>query len=298
MDEPAPASLSVLVTSYDSPAVLRLCLRSLASQRKVAQIVVADCSPQDPADELAEEFPEVRFLHWARKKRVPDLRWAALEHVGGAIVGALEARCTPAADWARTILAEHAAFPEAPAVGGTVALGSGATAFEMGLYLCEYGAFAPPLAPGPAKALSGANLSYKRSALEENRDLLEAGAWETFLHERWLAQGRPLWLCDARVEFRNTMKPGAALRQRYHYGRGYAAERVRYQAGSKRYLYAALSPALPLLLTVRMARRAFSKDLAGWFLRASGWVLALNVAWSAGEAAGYLLGADPEPRIF
>ena len=48
----------------------------------------------------------------------------------------------------------------------------------------------------------------------------------------------------------------------------------------------------------RMARQASSKGLGGAFARCLPWVLALNAAWSAGEAAGYVFGADPRPRIF
>ena len=298
MAEPARPRLSVVVTSYNSPAVLRLCLESLSGQPDIEEIVVSDCSPSDPALELSRDFPQVRFLHSPARKRVPELRWEALTHISGEIVGALESRCVPVKDWARRILDEHFAYPDAPAAGGPVAPGPITSAFDWGLYFCEYGSFAPPASTGRAPTLSGANLSYKRSALEENRDLLDAGAWETFLHERWRRQGRELRLCEAEIAFHNTMPPGVALRQRYHYGRGYAAERSLYQAGAMRLVYAVLSPLLPLVFTLRMARQAFSKGLGGRFLYALPWVLALNAAWSAGEAAGYVFGADPRPRIF
>jgi hypothetical protein len=290
--------LSVLITSYDSPGVLRQSLASLVAQPEVDEIVVADCSPVNPETEFAADFPGVRFVRSPGRKRVPELRWGALAEVQGEIVGALESRCVPAPDWGRRMLREHAAHPETPVVGGPVAPGPSRAAFDLGLYFCEYGAFAPPVREGPAAALSGANLCYKRAALEQNRDLLDTGAWETFLHERWLAQGRQPRLCGATITFHNTMTPGVALRQRYHYGRGYAAERAIYQAGARRLLYVAASPLLPLLLSVRLARQALSKGMGCAFARALGWVLALNLAWSAGEAVGYLLGADPEPRIF
>ncbi len=292
------ARLAVIVTSYDSPAVLRRGLASLVVQREVAEIVVSDCSPQDPAELLAEEFPTVRFLHFDRKLTVPVLRWAALEKTSAELVGALESRCVAAPDWARRIVSAHDAAPHAPAVGGPVAPGSASNAFELGLYFCEYGAFAPPLAQGPARALSGANLSYKRRDLEAERDYLDSGRWETFLHERWLAAGRELHLCGAAIEFENTMSRRTALRQRFHYGRGYAAERVEGAPLPCRALYAGFCALLPLLLTARMARTAFAKSMGGEFLRALCWTLLLNAAWSAGELAGYTFGSDREPRIF
>ena len=297
MVDPEPR-LSVVVTSYESPAVLRLCLEALVRQPEVAEIVVSDCSAQNPAPLLAAAFPNVLFLHWPERRRVPELRWAALSRTTGSILGAIEARCVPAPDWAVTILAAHRAQSDAPAAGGPVAPGPCRSAFDWGLYFCEYGAFAPPVADGPARALSGANLSYKRAALEESPDVLDSAAWETFLHARWIAQGRTLRLCPAAIAFHNTMAPVAALRQRYHYGRGYASDRAVYELGSLRYAYALFSPLLPALLTLRHARQAFAKGFGGRFVQALLWVFALNAAWAAGEAVGYMLGPDPRPRIF
>ncbi len=298
MADRAAPHLSVVITSYDSPLVLRACLESLIAQPEVAEVVVSDCSPEDPARDLAADFPAVRFLHSASRKRVPELRWQALQHVTGDLVGALEARVVPRPDWARSMASAHARHARSPVAGGPVSIAPTASAFELGLYLCEYGAFAPPVRQGPAEALSGANLCYKRAALEAEPELLEAGAWETFLHQRWRAQGLELAVCDAEVVFHNTMSPSVALRQRFHYGRGYAAERVEREVGRLRWIYAALSPALPLLLSWRAARQAFAKRLASGLPGAAGWLLLLNVSWSAGEAVGYLLGADREPRIF
>ncbi|MBI1356206.1 MAG: hypothetical protein GC160_17835 [Acidobacteria bacterium] len=290
--------LAVIVTSFDSHQVLRRGLQSLSQQPDVGEIVVADCSPDDPEPLLGPEFPAVRFVHFAEPKVVPVLRWAALPLTAAPLVGALESRCVAAPDWARRIVEAHEAHPDCPAVGGPVAPGDSSSGFELGLYFCEYGAFTPPVAEGPAPALSGANLSYKRRDLEAERDYLESGRWETFLHERWLAQGRELRLCDARIAFHNTMAPATALRQRYHYGRGYAAERVEALPRPKAWLYAAFCPALPVLLTLRSGRTAAAKGLGWAFVRALPWTLLLNAAWSAGELVGYSRGPDRRARIF
>ncbi|MEZ5360859.1 MAG: glycosyltransferase [Bryobacterales bacterium] len=297
MAESSASLLSVVITSYDSQAILRLCLDALVRQPEIGCIVVSDCSPVDPAGEFAPLFPQVRFLHSPQPRSVPELRWAALAETDTELVAAIESRCVPAPDWAAQLVEAHQLYPETPAIGGPVAPSEPISAFDWALYFCEYGAFAPPLEPGPAQALSGANLSYKRAALEQHRDLLDSGDWETFLHARWLAAGRPLRLCPASIRFHNTMTPAAALRQRYHYGRGYAADRVRCE-GVSGLFYALLSPLLPLVLTLRQSRQAFAKGMRRAFVRALGWVVLLNAAWSIGEGAGYLFGPDPRPRIF
>ncbi len=282
--------LAVVIASYNSHSTLRRALESLTRQPEVVEIVVSDGSPQDPAELLSEDFPTVRFVHFADAKTLPALRWSGVALTAAPLVAALEATCVPAPDWARWMATAHDAASQAPVVGGAVTVRPGAGAFELGLYFCEYAPFAPPVEEGPAAALSGANLCYKRSALE----YLDSGCWETAMHERWLIEGRELRLCPAAVEFCNAMRPGAALRQRFHYGRAYAAERW----GANSLLCAALCPLLPGVLTWRQARWAWRKGMTRRFARALGWTLALNLAWSAGELRGYLAGPDPKPRIF
>lgn len=284
--------LSVIVTSYNSPAILAECLASLARQSEAAEIVVADCSPQDPAGNLQARFPKVRFLHCSGRRRVPELRWAALAHTTGGVVAAVEARCVPSPQWCRELLRAHEERPEAPAVGGPVLLAAGAGAMSTGLYFNEYGLFAPPLEAGWRSDLSGANLSYKRAALEAEADLLRAGAWETLLHARWRERGLRLWLADtATVTFHNSMPLATILRQRFHYGRGYAG--TRFTALAPRFAYALGSPlVLPFLLTARTACLRWD------WIRSLPWQFLFALAWSIGETAGYLFGPPQHHDIF
>jgi len=292
------ASVSVIVTSYESPLVLRDCLASLSAQPEAAEIVVADCSLRDPALDLAGAFPRVRFLHWSTPRAVPGMRWDALAHTSGAIVAAVEARCVPATDWCARLLEAHRLAPQTPAVGGPVGFEDWPRARESALYFAEYGMYCPPLRPGPSRDLSGANLSYKRVALDECPDLLRLGAWETRLHERWRAQGRELILCAAEVTFHNTMTLPSILRQRFSYGRGYAATRTKGKVFWRRALYALCTPALPMLFAWRTGKASRRGGLTGKFTRALPWFFLFQTAWSAGEACGYLLGASSRDEIY
>jgi Glycosyl transferase family 2 len=291
-------ALSVIVTSYESPGTLRLCLRSLVTQGEAREIVVSDCSTRQPARFLQTEFPGVRFLQFDEVRSVPQLRWAALPLTTGDIVAAVEARCVPSATWCAELLAAHESAPQNPAAGGSVAIAETSSNFDWALYLCEYGAFAPPLPYGPARAISGANLSYKRAALEASADLTQHGEWETRMHERWLRQGLQLIQCGASVTFVNSMSLATAFAQRWYYGRGYAAGRVSGKPLPVRCLFAFAAFALPLLMTARLARAAVHKGLLWQFLRAFGWIVALNTSWSLGEAAGYLARKPPAPKNF
>ena len=287
-------ALSVIVTSYESPVTLRECLRSLVAQMREGEIVVSDCSRINPAAALKDEFPGVRFLYFDGPQSVPALRWAAFAKTTGDLVAITEARCIPAATWSERLKAAHGKAPESPVVGGTVSLPKGASLFDSALYFCEYGAFAPPLREGPATAVSGANLSYRREALAA----AETGEWETVMHREWVASGKQLWQSQACVEFHNSMSIANALRQRWHYGRGYAADRVNGASWPVRLGLAIASLALPALLCARMARDSARKLSLLTFLRALGWILVLTVAWSAGETVGYVAGKSRTARIF
>jgi hypothetical protein len=288
-------TLSVIVTSCDTPDLLERCLAALDPQDAAREIVVADCSASDPTDAIRRRFPRVRVLRFDRLS-VPGLRWQAVGRTSGDLIAAVEARCTPSGDWCRQLVDAHGARPDAPAIGGPVGLRRDATSFDWALYLTEYSAFAPPVGQGPSAQLSSANLSYKRAALEEAHDLLESGVWESAVHERWRREGRQLWLSPALVSFQGGMAPAAALRMRFHDGRAYAAERFA-GASSHRVIYAIGAPLLPIVTTMRVARAAVEKGLARRFWRALVWIAALNLAWSAGELAGYIAGRPRTPHI-
>jgi len=259
--------------------------------------VVADCSPDDPTAELEARFPGVRVMHVPRKLTVPALRWRAVPLTRGDLVAAIEGRSVPSPTWCADLVAAHAQAPQAPAVGGPVELKPGARAFDWGLYFAEFAAFAPPLPTGPSPQLSGANLSYKRAALDGSRDLMDEGLWEAALHERWRARGEPLWMSDARVAFHNGMTRGDAMRMRFHYGRSYAADRFRDTRGMA-LLYVPVALLLPALLIARAARHAMRARLVPEFLLGWPWLSVLSTAWAAGEMTGYLLGRAAEPEIY
>jgi len=282
-------ALSVVVISYNAGRLAE-CLERLTRQPDAAEIIVSDCSDRDPAGTLASQFPRVRFLHFTEKRSVPQLRWAGVRQSTGDLVATLEARTMPAEDWCAVLSRAHAAHPDAPVVGGPVALLAPGSPHDEGLYFCEYGAFAPPIDAGPVASLSGANLSYRRQALEAARDLVDAGRWETPLHERWRAEGRPLVLSTATVLFENAMPASTAIRQRFAYGRGYAAVRVEGAGWMRRAAYAAFCPALPVLMTARLIQSLRYKKLWSRFWRALPWILVFNSAWAAGECVGYLAG--------
>ncbi len=277
--------LAVIVTAYRSAETLRACVERLREDPEVTQILVADCS------ETAPSLP-VPVRRFATPTAMPVMRWALLDQVREPVVACLEGRCVPDRGWGAAILQSHAEHPDAAGIGGAVDVEEAAGWLDRVVWFCEYAAFAPPLADAPARDISGAHLSYKTAALRAERDLLEAGAWETLLHLRWRAKGVELRTTGARVGFRNGMRGWDFLRQRFQYGRGYAAARCR---TAHRLALGLMTPALPFVLTYRTARAA---GRSGGFLVCLPGIFFFHTIWSAGELLGYWFGDSKDQHIY
>jgi glycosyltransferase involved in cell wall biosynthesis len=292
-DRPA---VSVIVVSYQAAATLERCLESLDAQLDAsAEVIVADGSPEDPRLHFRQQFPHVRFLR-CRGLTIPELRREALRLARGEIVALTEARLVPAKNWLALLREAHRTHPEAPAIGGAIAH-AGASAYDTAVFFCEYGWHLPPIPDGPAPELSGANLSYKRWALDVCQDLVDAAAWEPFLHRRLEQHGHELLRAgQAQVAYHNSLTLGQFLRQRFHYGRWFAAERARSMPWARRLAHTAFTPLLPLLLTFRLARLAAARGHLGEFLRALPWIVVFEAVWSLGEGCGYLFGKGGSGR--
>lgn len=291
-------TLSVVITSAGDERALERCLFSVVGQPDAAEVIVADCSRRDVAGWAADRFPDVRVLQFREPRTVPAIRWAAVLSSSGEIVAVTESRMAPAADWCATLVEAHQRWPDAAAIGGLVSLPAHALPRDRGLYLCEYPSFIPPAVEGPVRHLTGANVSYKRSALDAARDILDAGRWEPILHDRWLSQGRELRLCAASVELQGVLDARAACAMRFHYGRQYAADRSAGWPVGRRLGYGAASPVLPALILRRVRRSLRGKPARTLSWGAVPWLLLFTTLWAAGEGVGYLAGRANVDRIY
>ena len=300
-------TISVVVASYNTPKTLEMCLRSLAGQ-SAAEVLVLDSSDEDPARFLSQRFPGVKFFHFGEALSIPRLRWKGFRESAGDVVANLESWIVPGPDWVEALRKAHQEQAAAAAVGGPVGFdpGEGASAFQWGDFFYEYGRHMPPAGDGVpdngvAEELTGANCSYKRAALEECDDLLRRGAWDSALHERFKEQGSWLWRAgSARADYRGEPKLSRVIRQRFHYGRWFAAERNRQLGFVERLARCLASPLVPWILLRRLWQSLDGKPGARRQLAKSfGWVMFFYSLWSLGEACGYLFGGgSSEHRIF
>jgi hypothetical protein len=276
------------------------CLDALSRQIDAPpmEIVVPHHAKTDGIEALKARFPAVRFILveepelLARSAGSRDhhdrLRARGLLAAQGNVVGLLEDHGRPDPHWSARIAGAHRA--EDAAIGGAIENGVDRP-LNWAIYFCDFSKYQNPLPAGASGFASDANVAYKRSALESVRRLWERSFSEVLVNGALVSAGRTVSLDPGIVVYqhRSEMPLADALRERFVWGRSYAATRSTRLSSARRLIYAALSPLLPLIMLKRMGlvawqrRRHFDK-----FIRAFPLIVLLACAWAAGEGAGYL----------
>jgi len=176
-------------------------------------------------------------------------------------------------------------------VGGAIENGVD-KALNWAVYYCDFGRYQNPVPAGDTPFASDANTIYKRADLESVRPVWNEAFREVVVNDALKSRGKSIVLDPEIIVYQNRrgLKLGAALHERFSWGRSYAATRLALLTTPKRFAYAALSPVLPALLTVRMARTAWSrKRHFPEFVRSVPFLVPLLISWSVGETIGYLV---------
>jgi hypothetical protein len=306
LSENPPLSIVVAIvsdtTGLADTAHLEPCLEALNRQPMAAstEIVV----PYHPAVKGIEaskaKYPTVKFVEISDLKTYSgrsgsrehhdELRARGLSAAHGQIVALIEDHGIVTPEWGMRLLEAHA---------GTIAAAGGAIEngidrpLNWAVYFCDFLRYQNPLPGGETAIVSDANVAYKRTALESVRPI-----WREIFHESSVtaalrSRGQQLILAPAAVlhQHRLGLTVGSALKERYVWGRSYAATRAGLARRSQRAFWAFFAPALPLLMIARMTLMAKRKRRTmSAFLKALPLTSALAVSWSCGEWVGYVTG--------
>jgi hypothetical protein len=279
---------------------LRHCLRGLFTQQEAPalEIVVPHLSGVTGLDQLAGEFPAVRFLEvhdvsggvpcGPYRDHHDELRTRAIGVTSGQLVALLEDHEVPDPRWAAEVAAAHAASAHA-AIGGAV---DNAIAHPLNWAVClsDFSYYLNPVPAGPSAMATDVNVSYKRDALDAVAGVWRSRFHERLVHEALIAAGHTLALSPSIVvrQRRSGLTAGDALVERFVWGRSYAVTRAERWGTARRCLYGAGTIALPALLVGRIVRILITRRrLAPATLLSLPWVGLLSAAWSLGELAGY-----------
>jgi GT2 family glycosyltransferase len=155
-----------------------------------------------------------------------------------------------------------------------------------------------PDIPHVAQALTGFNVSYKRGALDEVKDVYRDGFFEVFTNQELQRRGYELFLAPSVIVYhRKNYSLKSAIAENYHHGRLFAAQRTSGAPGTQRAYRALTALALPVLLPARVAMRTFRKKRhIAHLITALPYLVMLMSAWGYGEFCGYLFRAGASAR--
>jgi len=268
------------------------CLEALRRQENAPglEVIVPYDDRRTEIAVLREKFSEVNFVHLPGERSYAELRTAGAKASRGRIVAITEDQCIPPPRWCANIIEAHRA-PYA-AIGGPVDKQAPDSPLNWAIYLRELGTFMPPLAEGPAHALTDCNVTYKRDKLEAIAAVWAQAFHEPEVHAALEKSGGKLWLLPALLTMQQrTLLLGPALAERYAFGRLYGGLRVAAVAPGKRIALILLSPLLPLLLVARVVLGVLRKRRhIGACLAALPYITLFAVVWGWGEFVGYVTG--------
>jgi len=287
-----PVTLSIVVVCWRAAATIERCLAALVPQLDAGtEIVVVDSGDDGTAEIVAQRFALVRLVRSATRLAPGAARNLGVAAARGELIGFVDADCVAAPDWAARVRAAHMA-PD-PVIGGVIDLAAPRSALGTALYLCEFNQWLPGAPAGPMRDIPTCCLAVKRSALERFGPFREQGyCSDTAFNWKLAHAGCPPRL-DPAIRVAQILRPDMArfVRKQLMHGRAFARMRVDEERFStaRRLAFAALSPALPLLLGARLARRVRERAQDGLPLVRSAPLVLLGLClWSAGELAGYL----------
>jgi hypothetical protein len=304
--------LSVVVTiasdTLHEPSIdhLRQCLESLARQNNppIMEVIVPHQPGFTAIGQLGQEFPAVRFLEVCDLNRYTgrsgsrehhnELRARGVAAARGEIVALTEDHAVFDPDWSASIVEAHGKPVEA--VGGAIE-NAAPGLLNWAVYFREFGQYQNPVREKEAFGPSDVNASYKRSALAAIRDVWTDTFEEHTVNSAIQVSGRRTSFSSRIVVYqkRLNLDLASALKERWIWGRSYGTWRG--LSGFTRFVWAGISPVLPVVLVVRAAATiARKRRNRGVFLKALPLLILITTAWCAGEMSAYLTGPKVKGR--
>lgn len=286
------AALSFVVPAVNEYSDLQKTLGALHRESSDVALDVIVVSRLGTAfgDRARAEFPWVRVLDVASDMPIPQMRAAGFAVTKAPRVAVIEDHVQVPAGWGKRALA--LSTPEDVVSAGPVMNLATSTLIDRVAFLCEYSHCLPPVASGVSDWLPGNSVVYPAPLLSRHSATVAAGGWENELHESMKREGATLrFASELEIGHDKHYSFWEYFSQRYIYARSYAANRVRGQGFAGRVARSAATVALPAILLLRIAQRAWARPpYRSTFLAGLPLLTLFVTSWAAGEIAGYLLG--------
>ena len=239
--------------------------------------------------ERCDDSPWLRSVACAADALVPELWRDGIEAAVAERVALAVVDCLPEAGWLAALLA--ADLETYSAIGGAIDCDGRADGVGLAIYLLRYARYARPFVACETfdtADLPGDNAVYDRAALLPLRADCADGFWEPEIHASLLREGHRLLRDPAiAVLHRNAYPALEFAGQRVAHGRRFGRQRALAMSPARRIVYLMLSPAVPLILGIKVVARALARrELRRSLLRAAPALGFFLLAWGAGEMDG------------
>ena len=281
-------AVSVVIATGPEKEGLTACLEALEPQRQDGTEVFVVTDRSYPA-EVHARFPWVTWARADASDLVPQ-RWAhGFGLARNDVVALTTAQFAPASSWLAVVRDSHGRL-DCPAIGGPIDPPEAGGALGWATYFLRYSGYLACRDEGEVADLAGDNASYKREAVVALNGALRDGLWEQELHRLFRGKGHVLrWVPAMRVRQQGDVAFLAFMRQRFRHGLRFGRTRMKGKGWPMRLPAIALSPLIPLIFSAKITARVLrSGEHLGPFLRSLPVLAAFLLAWSAGEACGYL----------
>lgn len=269
-----------------------MCLDSLHLQaiRVGAEVVVADATGRGLPEDVAQRYPEVKWLK-VPGASVLQLRAVAMSRTCGDVVAVTEDHCRVAPDWCDRILAAHREYPDAAAIGGAVENGATDRIIDWASFFIVNGASMPPIDNGtPKKIALQANVTYKRRVIPA--EVPKLGRMEWMFNQELRSRGEKL-VSEGHivVDHVQSFTFGEACAIHYHDSRAIAGFRLEKIGLLERLVRLGACFVMPPLLFLRTVLPILRKRrFLGWLLLSLPMIIVLVHCRAAGALVGFILG--------
>jgi hypothetical protein len=159
------------------------------------------------------------------------------------------------------------------------------------LYYSDFGRYGQPLCSAESRYISDINVSYKRGPMMAVKSAWQDAYQETLVHSAFRSSGERLYLDSRPVVYqrRPPISLLEAIRERVAWGRVFGRIRTAEISNVRRFIYAAGTFVLPVLISGRVfTHMRRQRQTFGRMLTTLAVTLPLSIAWAIGELSGYL----------
>lgn len=272
---------------------------------EITEVLVIYDATLEGIDEIRVRYPEIIFLHmedfrthakartFSAAHDLIDKRTAyGIKNAKGEIIGLLEDTCVPKENWCEQVLEAHQ-LPYA-VIGGAIEH-TGKGTLNWATFFLDFSRYLPPIPENRVNSLSDLNITYKRSSLENVRTYWIDRYNEFLVHEAFAELHISLWLRPQILVYqdRGELRFKEVARERYAWGRYFAGIRSRRMPQGVRLLYVLFSPAIPVIILIRIILKIFETNRhVDKLIKALPYLSILTIIWSLGELIGYITGKE------